>query len=412
MRANALWAPCKDMASVKKKNVGAASRGKLKNTLALYVFTAQGLDLAYRLSAHTRARIFAAHSLLARENETPREHPRACPFAALSELMPQTFSSYGGHVFISAAGIAVRAIAPLLVSKHSDPPVLVLDQRGQHVISLLSGHVGGGNALALRIAGIIGAKPVISTATDLEGLPGLDVLAQEQGLQMLNPEAVKTVSAALLAGEKVALVDPDNWLGLRGGEWAPLFFSPALPPPPHGPERLREALDWAVGREKDAVPGQERPGVIVTDCALPEPFAGQAHCLVLHPPSLCIGIGCRRGTQADDILAFIQREFADLGLAWACIASLASLDVKKEEQGLREAARNLGVPLLFFSAQLLAAQETPSSSAKALERFGLHSVCEPAALLAAKAEGRRRARLIAPKRKTSHITMAVARICR
>ena len=115
-------------------------------------------------------------------------------------LSAETFPLYRQHVFIAAAGIVVRAIAPHLRSKRVDPAVVALDQRGKHVVSLLSGHLGGANRLAEEVAAITGGVPVVTTATDTEGVVSIDLLAEEKGLVLSNPEAVKGVNMALLQG--------------------------------------------------------------------------------------------------------------------------------------------------------------------------------------------------------------------
>jgi cobalt-precorrin 5A hydrolase len=119
---------------------------------------------------------------------------------------------YTGHIFIMSTGIVVRVIAPLIRHKTEDPAVVVVDDRGMHAISLLSGHLGGANELAQKIAGIIGAKPVITTATDVNLVPAIDVLAKEKSLFIENPEAIKTVNMALLRGDKIHVHDPFSFL--------------------------------------------------------------------------------------------------------------------------------------------------------------------------------------------------------
>jgi len=146
-------------------------------SIAVYALTKQGLAVAERVcAALPRAEMYLPESL--RGQEIPRPCPGLRPptlpkvhwFKRLGEAVAAGFSEYKGHVFVTAAGIAVRVTAPYLQGKTRDPAVLVLDQRGRYVISLLSGHVGGANALAVHIAGKIGAEPVITTASDVEEL--------------------------------------------------------------------------------------------------------------------------------------------------------------------------------------------------------------------------------------------------
>ena len=131
-------------------------------------------------------------------------------FDSLAEVFAQAFARGDSLVCIMAAGIVVRHLAPLLQGKDRDPAVVVVDEAGRFAVSLLSGHLGGANILARRVAEVLGGTPVITTATDVQGLPALDTLAADHGLVIDNLAAVKEVSMALLAGRPVGLVDPDG----------------------------------------------------------------------------------------------------------------------------------------------------------------------------------------------------------
>jgi len=141
----------------------------LKKT-AYYALTRQGAELAQRIIARAGGDLFISRRL---------DLPVGQAFDSLPELVAGTFHAYRAHVFVSAAGIALRCIAPHIVHKASDPAVLVCDQRGEHVVSLLSGHVGGANALAEQVAAITGGRAVITTATDGKGLPAQDMPAPQ-----------------------------------------------------------------------------------------------------------------------------------------------------------------------------------------------------------------------------------------
>lgn len=406
-----------------------------KGLTAVYVLTGQGLAVGRRLEAALGARLYVSASLSESVSErqvaiegvppasgaprracvsdpgTPPEEiifpgpRRHCPsincdsvlvprrFTNLADTVRANFPNYACHIFIAAAGIAVRVTAPLLRGKAFDPAVLVIDQRGRFVISLLSGHLGGGNAMAARVAAVLEATPVITTATDVEDLPALDVLAREKNLAIANLEAVKAVSAALLAGRGVLLHDPDDCLGLRESRWATLF---------QGEPDLGRALEPA---------GAPAARVIVTEReVLRSPAAPGAASdlpagwLVLHPRRLFVGVGCRRGAPERDILRHIRAVLASAGLAPEAVAGLASIEDKRGEPGLLRASERLALPLHFFSAAELAAYPVSAPSPKAVERFGVQGVCEPAALaLAGKG-----ARLIVVKTADRNVTVAVA----
>jgi cobalamin biosynthesis protein CbiG len=347
----------------------------LPEKTAVYALTPQGMRLGARLAEAAGGTLFLAASLPeAAEGGVP-----AVRFQRLSAQVAENFSRYDLHIFVAATGIAIRCLAPLLRSKASDPAVLVADQKARFVISLLSGHLGGANACAEAVAAFLGALPVITTATDLENLPALDLLARKRGLIPADAAAFAPVSAALLAGKAVGLHDPEGRLGL---EDHPLFFPlPRLHPAP--------------------------PCVLVTETALDAPPG----CLILHPPALYAGIGLRRGTPAASILRAVEETLDSRRLARQSLAALASADVKQEEPGLIRAARDLGLPLIFFPADVLRDFPVTSPSPKAREVLGLQGVCEPAALAAARGLSpapRHEAVLLCPKRRFARITTAIA----
>lgn len=358
---------------------------------AVYVFTPQGAAPAKRLERRMPVRIYAASSLknvdAFEDSQTTRP---VVFFDSLSALMGDTFSAHPCHLFISAAAIAIRAVAPFIRDKLSDPSVLAMDHRGRFIVSLLSGHVGGANAMAAKIAGLLGATPVITTATDTEQLPALDEIARRKGLSFANPGAVKHVSAALLAGKNVALHDPGNLLGLRNGPWQALFH-----------DLSHKAVEDCI--ERAAFSG---PAVLVTEKSVR--VADEQSRLIAHPRVLHVGIGCRRGTAAGEILRQLHDVFARNGLSLQSLAFLASLDAKADEAGLLEASARLGLELRLFSAAELAAFPVSQASRKAWETFGLAGVCEPAALASAALHEESTAKLMVAKQTGNGVTIAVA----
>ncbi len=306
--------------------------------------------------------------------------PAAAPvhfFSALAACVAETFSRFRAHLFLTASGIAVRCIAPHLVHKSLDPAVLVLEQEGRFVIPLLAGHWGGGNALAIRIATLCGGQAVITTATDTAGLPAIDVLAHTRGCRVLDWPAVKTISATLLAGEPVPLYDPHHIFAEQ--DIPPRYFPRCAAVPERGPAVL---ADW-----------HGHP-----------PRAGL---LRLAPRRLTLGIGCRRGVSAEEIRAALHTVCRAADIVPEAVCQLASIDAKRDERGLLEAAAQLNLPLRWFSAAALAAVAVPHPSPKASAVFATPAlgVCEGAALLAAGAGGQ----LILPKQTVqARITVACA----
>lgn len=300
-------------------------------------------------------------------------------FGSLLPLVGETWGRYGRHVFVAAAGIAVRAIAPLLRGKDRDPAVVVVDQRGRFAVSLVSGHLGGANALAREVAAVASGQAVVTTATDVEGVPAVDDLARERGLAVADTAPIKAVNVALMAGDPIQVCDPEGWLGLAqaGPEWAGrLAWVPDLGA-------------WAPGR----------PGVAVSWRVAPP----QPGMLVLHPPCLCVGVGCRRGAPAGEIAAALRAVLDDEGLALASVVSLGTVAEKQDEEGLLAAAASLGKGLFFFAAGDLAEVATPNPSARVEARMGTPSVCEAAALMLSGSDA-----LVVEKRVVGNVTVAVA----
>lgn len=342
------------------------SRTATADKIALWALTPGGAALAARLAAGLPgAELLVPEALLSAA-------PDAVPFASLKTELAARFRAYRGHVCVMATGIVVRLIAGLLVHKAEDPAVVVVDEAGRFAISLVSGHLGGANELARRVAAVIGAQPVVTTATDVNGVPAIDLVALELGLAVENPAAIKRVNMALLAGEPVAVHDP---MGLLSG------------------------------RVPGAVPDEagELPARVWVDDRAVEPPAGA---LVLRPRSLVAGIGCNRHTGADEMRELLLATLQAAGLAPASLARLASVDLKADEPGLSGLAAELGLPVDYFSREEIRRVEAdvPTPSARVRHHIGVNSVCEAAAILAS-----RGGTLIVPKRSSKNATVAVAR---
>ncbi len=330
---------------------------------AVYALTPQGAALARSLAPALQAEVYLPERM-AKAGE------RA--FVSLADCLGLSFRMHGRHVFVAACGIVVRLLCPLLTGKASDPAVAVLDQDGRFCVSLLSGHLGGANALALEVAGLTGGQAVITTATDAAGLPSADMLVSERGLVLADTGAVKTVNAALLEGRSVQVRDPGGWLGELDGE----HYRPVTD------------AQW-----RDSEPG------IWVDWRSTRP----AGALAAHPRCLWVGVGCRKGASADEIFTLVGETLHCAGLAPEAVAGWATVEEKRGEAGLLEAAARFGAELRFFGKNDLAAFEVPNPSQAARRYLGVDSVCEAAAL-AASGGGR----LVAEKRKSARATAAAA----
>ncbi|MBI5485085.1 MAG: cobalt-precorrin 5A hydrolase [Deltaproteobacteria bacterium] len=305
--------------------------------------------------------------------------------AEIKSQIVSIWKEYDGFVFIMASGIVVRMIAPLLESKESDPAVVVMDEAGKFAISLLSCHLGGANELAERCAFASGARPVITTATDANDLPSFDMLAKENGWLIDDISQVKHLNTLLLDNLEIAVVDQSGvtrtWLHGRGKVKFHETFSEAADSRAHG-------------------------FLFVTNRDLP-PKIQPDKLLLLRPRNLVLGIGCNRGTPADEIEAFVASHLKRIFLSRKSICCVASVAAKCDEAGLVEYAARLGVPLRFFASDELNRIDFPSPpSAHALAAVGASGVAEPSAILASNG-----GKLLLKKVKSENVTLAVAEIC-
>jgi cobalt-precorrin 5A hydrolase len=302
----------------------------------------------------------------------------------MQALITSIWKNYEGFVFIMATGIVVRMIAPLLVSKKSDPAVVVMDDAGRFAVSLLSGHLGGANELAERCAFASGARAVITTATDANDLPSFDMLAKEHGWLIDDISLVKHLNTLLLDGLEIAVVDPSgctrSWLHGRGSVKFYDNFAEAANSKAHG-------------------------FLFVTNRQLP-PKSQPDKLLLLRPRNLVLGIGCKRGTAAEEIDAFVSSHLKRRLLSRKSLRCIATASVKRDEAGLQEYAGRLGVPLVFFESDELNRTEFPSPPSRhALAAVGASGVAEPAAILASGG-----GLLLLKKVKSENITLAVAEL--
>ncbi|CAK7070538.1 MAG: Cobalt-precorrin-5A hydrolase [Desulfovibrio sp.] len=350
-----------------------------KAATAVYALTQQGAITAEKIARSMDVDLFVPRSLSVKT---------AKPFGSLRALVGKTFVSYRQHIFIAAAGVAVRCIAPHIKDKSIDPAVVALDHYGKRVISLLSGHLGGANNLAREVAAITGGEAVITTATDTEKLPSLDILALEFNLAIANIKAVAKVNGALIAGKPVIVDDAYNHLQLRHSAWKDLFVFTHTP-----------AYRSLCAEEKESL-----ARVTVT----PHFGSPSDTNLVLHPKVLHVGIGCRRGARAEEILNLIGLSLEQLEFSPSSLAGLASADVKQHEPGILDAAKELELPVRFFSVKELDTVPVTSPSPKAREMFGIDGVCEPAAMLAAGLAAGENAQLRLPKLAQKGVTIAIA----
>jgi len=286
----------------------------------------------------------------------------------VAQALAQHWREMDGFVCIMATGIVVRAIAPLLQDKKSDPCVVVVDEKGHHAVSLLSGHLGGGNNLARQVAAMLGGEAVITTASDILGLAALDLWARDQELVCESKEGLTKVSARLVNSGSLNVNSEVTVASLPSG--------------------------------LVQVTGPELADIVVT------PRLGDyGTAVVFHPRNLVLGVGCNRDVPVAELRQACKELFLEQGLSQLSIRNLASIDLKQDEVGLLAFAEEQGWRIDFFNKDELNRVENVTVSEAALWNVGAIGVAEPAALLSAQSND-----LLVGKRKWHNVTMAVARV--
>ena len=298
------------------------------------------------------------------------------PDAKAFKFKPDTLSKFWGKhksfIFIMASGIVVRTIAPLIKDKKTDPAVVVLDEKGRFAVSLLSGHLGGANKIAKEIADFLSGQAVITTASDTNNLPAIDLWAKENDLAIENWDTVPEISTRFLnSGElrvysEVEIKMPEGFL--------------------------------RVDKPSSA-------DVLITNKQFKIQNSKFKNKIYLRPKNLIIGIGCNRGTSADEIEDAAKRVLAEKNFSFLSIHSVATIDIKADEKGLNEFVREYGFPIKTFTANELNSLKGIQKSALVFKATGAYAVAEPTALLASGA-----GKLLVKKQKIGNVTVAIAEL--
>ena len=307
-------------------------------------------------------------------------------------------------LFIGACGIAVRAIAPFLTDKLNDMPVLVMDEQGCFVIPILAGHVGGANELALSLAEHMGSTPVITTATDLNHCFAVDLFAKRNALHIVNKDGIAKVSSRILAGEEVTMAVEEGHL--QEGEVSEDISVVSAELTEDVPAALTEsAIDASAALIESSA---ESP--VVTEASVDVLVApasyGKGRLLTLRPKEYVIGIGCKRGKAAEQIDQFVHRVLKESGISMEQVAAFASIDRKKDEEGILWMSSHYGIPFVTYSAEELQQVEGSFHASEFVKsQVGVDNVCERAALRFSGPGGI----LITGKQAEDGITAAIAK---
>ena len=345
---------------------------------AVICFTAGGMRTAEQIRPVLQ-RIGLETDVWCKKQNVPADHPGCMILEEpLRDWTGKRFKDSSLIVFVSATGIAVRSIAPFLVSKVTDPAVLNIDEMGKFVISLVSGHMGGANEAAEKVAEHLGAVCVVTTATDLNGRFAVDVFAKRNGLLISDMKLAKQISARILDGETITVISdlpvcgelPGQLRLLRGGK------EEELP---------RQSADIYIGfREVD--PGERKSEI-----------------LRLVPRILTVGMGCRKNRDVEALRSFFEESMRRFHLAPEAVCRVCSIDLKAHEPGLTALAEGLGVPFSTYTAEELAACPGDFSSSGFVKSVtGVDNVCERSAVLGSAGF------LVMPRQAGDGITMAAA----
>ena len=355
---------------------------------------------------------------------------------SLRKYTEQHFYEKDAMIFVGAAGIAVRAIAPWVRSKETDPAVLCVDEAGRFVIPLLSGHLGGANDLAMLAAEILGAVPVITTATDLRQAFAVDVFAKKNQLTILNLKTAKGISAAILRGERVGLFSELTILGDMPPELSPeepqqYNIVIADGTGERGKALLRKAeetwtwrLQYGTGESEacnEETAGKTTRGEAAQEEATQEEGSAEDSLLVLAARRAVLGLGCRRGASNRQVREAAETALREAKVSFLELSGIATIDRKRDEPALVDLAARWRLPLLTYSAEELEnVSGTYSNSDFVRQTVGIGNVCERAAVLALteqfsgelpeEAEGFDDRSLILRKKADDGVTAAVAAV--
>ena len=317
----------------------------------------------------------------------------------LRPVLQNLFVNRDALIVFLPLGAAVRLLAPVFAGKKRDPAVVCVDDGGRYAISLLSGHVGGADELSRQVAEAIGAQAVITSASDALNVTAIDLVGRKAGWRIeASATDLTRAAAAVVNGEPVAL-----WLDPATGAGWPEDST------------LADGI-VIVDSPGDAGTSNYAATLVVSD-RLPT-LDTKRPLVIYRPPTLVVGVGCRRGVGVEHLQKLLDDTLRDSGLAGQSIAKIATVDLKADEPGIIELADALGVPLQTYAADELNAaahrEPQPADSQRGLHRptpsaasdlLGVFGVAEPAAMLAAGAGG-----VIVPRAKPDRATIAVARV--
>lgn len=316
-------------------------------------------------------------------------------YSSTDEWAKVQMSAKNELLFIGACGIAVRAIAPWVTNKLYDSPVLVMDEIGTYVIPILSGHVGGANEIAVKIAEMTGSIPVITTATDLNRSFAVDIFAKKNYLYIENKDGIAKVSSKVLRGEKISIAVETPEYGISESETESHHYKQIRY------EQLRHDSQFANQIEIVDFPPRQPVDVIITT----------GNCdynadLILRPREYVLGMGCKRDKEPEKIAEYIDRTLTELGINKNQVYAVCSIDKKRDEAGFLQWSSLERIPFITYSAEELEEVEGDFEASQFVKsQVGVDNVCERAALKGCGESGE----LVYRKHASDGMTIAVAK---
>ena len=353
--------------------------------LAAITFTESGVRVGRKLQTHYPGLdLYLKEELITNDGEYPIENPFG-PFVG------QLFGQYQGLIFIMAAGIVVRKIAPYLRDKKSDPAVVVVDDLGQHVISLLSGHLGGANLLTKEIAGLLKAGPVITTSTDLHRVTAFDLLADSNNMKLEGWSNLKYISGALIDGKEIGL-------------FSDLPIKKKLAPGITKGGGVAEFKEITI--DSLEIFQQKWVGIVlISHQLIDEEFLKRwkLPIIIIRPKNLVIGLGFRRGKSGPELKEAFQKACRRANICQDSISKIATIDHKKDEPGLEQLKGDLNLVVEILSKkQIKDVEDRFEKSELVLKVLGVGGVAEPSAYL-----GSNRGEMVLKKTKLDGITASI-----
>ena len=317
---------------------------------AIIILSDKGEEIARKIGSEMEVEVFSV-----------QERKEVVRVEILGEFVGENFSRYSAWIFIGALGIAVRTIAPYLRSKYTDPAVVSIDSTGHYVIPVVSGHVGGANDLACRLARCLGAEAVVTTQSDKAGLWALDIWGEKWGWKTEHIWPMNQLIASFVNGRPTALL-----LDIQDDATAEM-------------ERTAPAHVDVYYRQ-EAIPEEKYELIIAVT-----PFIYEFSRPVLYyrPKVLHLGIGCRKNCDPVGVKEYIEGDLKRHCLSAAAIRVVATIGLKKEERLLHDLAEEWGAEIRIYLPEQLQDIELPHPSEKVYEVTGVYGVAESVALKSA-----------------------------